>query len=411
MREEIIVNKTTSKCFNITAGAIDSLRLNTNIETTVRVYDGEHIGVAGKVGSADLEALKQEARENLKLGISYPDTPSAPIVRKEDTFREIIPASQLVSTVKRLLARITAENPQFIFGNKIILKESENSYIASNGTELSYRGSALEISLTIKYKGSANIMDDGYGALLDTYDEDKVCAGVKAVCDAFLKRSALPEGDETLFITDTEFLSNILVHFAADYYCNHLSLFDGKLGEKIFSDRLSVALDGNPARTKNIPFFDAEGVIAEDDCVFLVKEGVFSGLLANKKQAAQYGVQALGTAGAYYDAVPVISGRGFTALPTAETLSELLGDREAIFVTTASGGDVTADGTLSTPVQTSYGWKNGALTGKLPEFALTGNVKELFGASFIGVAKNGPIAYNASPYLVFRAKMVNKQEG
>lgn len=408
MREELITKKTTSKCFNITAGQIDSMRINTNVETTVRLYDGKSIGIAGRVGSCDIDELRKEAEKNLALGVEYPDEANPPLTRNVDVYKEIIPAEELVAAMKKLMKRLTEENPQFTFGNKILLDETEKSYV-SGDTKYSYRGNSLVFSITIKYKGSANIMDESYSSETNEYSEDDVASGVKTICDAFLKSAELPEGDEAVVAMDASVIGHVVTHLTADYYYNHLSLFDGKLGEKIFSDKLTVSADRNPQRAKNIPFFDAEGMVAEDDCADLVKEGVLNGLLATKKTAAQYGCKAWGTAGSSYDSVPQISGAGFTVKPTARDISSLAGGKEVLYVSVTSGGDVTADGTLSLPVQVSYLMRKGELVGKLPEYAITCNVKDLFGGNFIGVSRNG-VYKDSAPYIVARANIVNRKK-
>lgn len=408
MREELITNKTTSKCFNITAGQIDSMRINTNVETTVRLYDGKSIGVAGRVGSCDIDELRREAEKNLALGIEYPDSANPPLTRSVDVYKEIIPAGELVAAMKKLMKRLAEENPRFTFGNKILLDETEKSYV-SGDTKLFYRGNSLAFSITIKHKGSANIMDETYESETNEYSEDDVANGVKTICDAFLKSAELPEGNEAIVAMDASAIGHVVSHLSADYYYHHLSLFDGKFGEKIFSDKLTISADRNSKRAKNIPFFDAEGVIAEDDCVNLVEGGVFNGLLATKKTAAKYGCRALGTAGAFYDSVPQITAAGLTVKPTAEDISSLAGGKEVVYVSVTSGGDVTADGTLSLPVQASYLMKNGKLVGKLPGYAITCNVKDLFGDRFIGVAKNG-VYKNSAPYIVAKANIVNREK-
>ncbi len=407
MREELIKLKKVSKCFNITAGQIDSLRSNTETTTTVRVYENDRIGVAGKIGSCDIEELRKEAIENLKLGIPYPDIKEEALERSVDAYKEIIPAKQLVPSMKKLMNRICEENPQFVFGNKIILNEVEKSYVSEN-RKLDYKGSSLAFSITIKYKGAANVFDEAFGAEVTEYNEDDIANGIKLVCGSFLNKLPMIEEDEAVFVTDLSAIGGILGHFTADYYYNNLSLFSGKLGEKIFSDKLNVVIDRSPKTALCVPFFDAEGYVSQNDTVSLIENGTFKKVLACKKHSMQYGCEYGGMSGSDYNSVPSISGAGFTVVPTAENLSDIVGDGRAVFVTMSGGGDVTADGTQSTPVQASYLMENGKIVGRLGDYAITGNVKELFGENFIGVAKNG-LYKGAGPYLVFKAKLVNKE--
>ncbi|MBO5525211.1 MAG: hypothetical protein J5993_00485 [Clostridia bacterium] len=406
MREEIIEKKTVSKCFNITAGAIDSMRINTNVETTVRVYENEKIGIAGRVGACNIDELREEAKKNLALGIPYPDLPNPPVERSVDCYKEIVPDGELVATMKKLMARVCAENPEFTFGNKIIIEETQQKYV-SEKTNYSYRGNSLVFSITIKFKGSANIMDEGYSVEVTEYDEDEIAKGIKKTCDSFLSKAQFPEGEKAVVAIDESLAGMMLAHFTADYYFNHLSLFDGKLGEQIFNEKFNVCCDRDPKRAKNLPFFDAEGVVSENDCAYLIKDGVMKGLFATKKQAAQYGCEYIGVAGASYNGVPSISGAGFKLMPTADDISDVV-KGEVIYVSVSSGGDMTADGTLSLPVIVSYLLKDGEVVGKLPGFAVTASAKDLFGKDFLGVAKNGFYKHSNS-VIVAKANIVNKE--
>ena len=65
MKTEKIINKTSSRCLNITASKVDSLRINNDLENTVRVYNNGAIGVEGALGNVDFQQLEQSAKAKL----------------------------------------------------------------------------------------------------------------------------------------------------------------------------------------------------------------------------------------------------------------------------------------------------------------------------------------------------------
>ena len=69
MKTEKIINKTSSRCINITASKVDSLRINNNLENTVRVYDNGAIGIEGVLGNADFDVMTKNATAKLQQGI------------------------------------------------------------------------------------------------------------------------------------------------------------------------------------------------------------------------------------------------------------------------------------------------------------------------------------------------------
>ena len=250
-------------------------------------------------------------------------------------------------------------------------------------------------------------MDEFYGCESDYFNADEICRDVKKQCNAFLKQLPHVEDNEAVIISGYEPLQHAISHFVADLYFNKASLFDGKLGQKLFNDRLNLVIDRSPARQINIPFFDTEGVVNDDYLNYLVKNGVFSKLITCKKSAAQYNTDNLGCAGAEYNGVPQAGGSGLNVLSTAKNLSELIKGK-AIYLSNTGGGDMTPSGDISMPSIVSYLYEDGKLLGKLPEFTVTGNLFDIFGKDFIGVTEHGLYEFGRRKYIVYKAKIVNK---
>lgn len=408
MKKETIVYSCSDRCINIVAGEVESLRINNDLTNTVRVYDGGNIGVEGKLGNADLDQLTQAATAKLVQGIAYPETHDEPLVMHIDATKQILEPHDFVPVTAKLLKRLSEENPEFLFNNKVQLNSSQKHYTNSDGTDLLYKGNQYLISLSIKYKGSANIMDEFYGCESDYFDEDQIAADVKQKCDAFLNTLPQIEDDEVTVIGDLEPLQYAMQHFLAEMYFNNASIFNGKLGQKIFSDKFSVLIDRSPDRQINLAFFDAEGVVNKDFTNYLVENGVLKRLLTCKKTAAMYNTDNLGTAGAPYNGVPTIGAGGFTVERTTQSLAELAPDK-AVYLSVTSGGDMTPSGDIAMPAIVAYLVENGKLVGRLPEFTITGNLFEIFGDGFIGMTEHGFFKFGRQSYCVYKAKTVNKK--
>lgn len=309
--------------------------------------------------------------------------------------------------MKRLIARLATENPDFLFGNKLQLNTTEASYESSDGEVYSYRGNKFLISLTLKRRGSANIVDESYECESRYFDEDEICRDVGKTCNAYLKSLPHVEEDEITVIGGFEPLQYAARHFLADLYFNNASLLAGKLGQRLFSERLTLTVNRDPKQQLDLPFFDAEGVVNEGYVNALVKNGVFERLLTCKRSAEQYHTENLGCAAADYDGVPDAGGIGLDVTDTAETLKELVYGR-AVLLSATSGGDMTPAGDISLPVLTSYLYEDGKLLGRLPEYALSFNLFDALNENFIGATRKGPFDFGEHKYLVYRAKIVNK---
>lgn len=88
--------------------------------------------------------------------------------------------------------------------------------------------------------------------------------------------------DEVTVIGNIEPLQYAISHFVADLYFNNASIFNGKLGQKLFSEKLNLTINRDPEKQLNLPFFDAEGVVNDGYTKHIVKNGVLTTLLTCK---------------------------------------------------------------------------------------------------------------------------------
>lgn len=411
MRTELLKKKTRSACANVTGGAVDSLRLKTETSTTVRVYDNGFIGIAGKIGDADEEALKKEAVKNIERKIPYPDLPDKPLYKSINVKKDIVSDEKFLPYVKDLFKRVADENPAFIINGKAYLNEMESAYSSGTGRDLSYKGNSIELDVVFKDKSSANIMDGSFFAEDDKLIGDDFAEDVKTKLDAYLKQVPHVDGDKMPVIMSGAYFTFIIQHFIADVYCNGVSLLNGKLKTKVFHDKFSALINLDPEKRIGIEFFDTEGVAFDDYKSYIVKNGVMEKLFTTKFTAQKYGVENLGSAYADYADAPGLSGRGFAIERTAENLEDILKGREAIFLDVSSGGDMTPDGNMSLPSQLSFLYRDGKLVGRLPEFALCGNVFDVYGKNYLGACSLGSLFKTAERETVVVAEMnvVNKK--
>lgn len=393
MEKEFIKETRHSVTLNVTAGQIDSFRELERTTGTVRVYENGCIGVAGCLGEPNEKELTEKAKEALNFAIPYPCNMEGPLVKSDIRDEEIIPIPEFIPTMQSFLDRLAVLCPNFALTNKISLNYNRTEYKSSAGRDLTSAGRRLSISLIAQNRGSGNLFDTGLFYSGDRFDADTILAQFKKEYDAFYKPADIVPGRYPVIADISEFLGVFATHFVGDMYAAGASLLGGKLGQKVFSDKLTLLDDMNPETAHGVCFFDAEGCIAPDFRPVIIENGVLKGLLTTKKTSAQYGIQNLGTASAAYDGVPGIGLHGFYAKPTAKSLKELVPGK-AICVVVASGGDATPDGHFATPVQMSYLMENGELVGRLPDINIGGNFFDLLGREYIGTVHNDPLEGN-----------------
>lgn len=388
MEKEFLTKTSRSVTLNVTGGKIDSFREQEETTGTVRVYENGCIGVAGCLGTPDEAALEKKAVKALALGIPYPCRLDGALEREEAHDGEIISVPRFIPTMQRFLDRLGEMCPRFAFSNKISLNDERAEYRNSQGRHLVSAGRSIDISLLAQNRGSGNLFDTGLSYEGNCFDEDGLLAQFKKEYDAFHTPADIEPGRYPVVMTAYGLFGTFLQHFVAEMYVSGASLLSGKLGQKVFSDNLSLRNDMNPATNPGARFFDEEGCVAPDLRPALIEKGTLTGLLTTKKSAEQFGLSNLGTAAAAYDGVPSRGFNQFYVDPTAQTLRELAPGR-AVYVVMASGGDATPDGHFATPVQMAYLMEDGELVGRLPDLNISGSFYDMLGKDYLGAVLAG----------------------
>ncbi len=383
MEKEFIKETKHSVTLNVTAGKIDSFRELERTTGTVRVYDSGCIGVAGCLGEPDENELTAKAKEALSFGIPYPCLPEGPMDLEELHEKEIIPIPEFIPTMQSFLDRLGELCPKFAFSNKLTLESNRSEYRNSSGRRLVSSGRVINVELLVQNRGSGNLFDTFLGWSGDHFDADMLLMYFKKQYDAFYTPADLTPGRYPVIAGSSDLFGRLLEHFIGDLYVAGASLLSGKLDQKVFSDRLTIRDDMNPATAHGVCFFDAEGCVAPDFRPVLVENGVLRGLLTTKKTAGQYGLPNLGTASAAYDGVPGLGFHRFWLEQTAKDFRQLLPGK-AVYVVMASGGDLTPDGHFASPVQMAYLLEDGQLTGRLPGLNVGGNFFDMLGSDYAG---------------------------
>lgn len=402
MQYEKLVQNTVSCSINISNNNVDSLRKSDDLKTVIRVYDGGKIGIAGAVGPCDDNFLLEQAKTKLSQGIPYPCNLVARIHRAEDCSGEIIADGGEVEVCRSLIKRLADSYPGFIFSNKINTQNYTASYTNSLDAQYSYKSNNITLSLTIKAKDSANIMDLGYFAEQTYYSEDKIVRDIGALLNVYNNISEIPEGAPVLI--PAEVIEFLIPHMLAEKYVSGSSMLSGKLGFVIFNKNLNISVCRRRDNKQNIPFFDSEGTVLKGDEFPLVKDGVFSGLLTYKRSAANHSLPLSGSAVSDFDSVPSAGEEAIKLMPTCPSLKTLVRGK-AIYIAVTSGGDMTPSGDVGLPVLAAFVYEDGKLLGRLPEFSLSANIFDLLGKDLIGVAKNDAFAYADETLIVANCKM------
>lgn len=407
MEKEYLVNKRSEITLNFTDGKVDSYREKDETQATVRVYENGAIGVAGALGEPDFSALEKRAEAKLGDKIAYPCRMNKGKKKSIIRNKPVVSEKDVMRVSKRLAKKLATACPRFLINGKTKSIRSSGSYENTQDTKLAYDNNYFQVFLQVKDKDSSNIADAYYSTNLSSYGrvtENKIVDDVKTLHDAFFgKKVTLPDGKYPVIIAPFDVFGNVTKDFVAEYYVSGGSLFSGKLGEKIFNEKLSISVDRNPVTNPSTSFYDAEGEIAPDYRAPLVKDGVFTNVLTTKNTSAMFNLPLSKTSGASYDGVPTLAAPGLHFKSTSPDLKTLLDAEKAVYIAITSGGDITTEGVMGLPVQLAFLVENGKITARLTDFSASGDIKDVLGDDFIGVSKRD--VFNATPDEVLVTKM------
>lgn len=410
MKKEILIEKYDEIALNVSDGKINSYREKEETKNTVRVYENGSIGVAGALGEVDLTELEKQAVKKLGDGIPYVCNLSKG-VKREVMRRPATDKSAVLRTGKRVALKAAKVCPRFLITGKIKYTESSGKYMNSENTELAYSNSGFSVSFVIKDRDSSNIMDAAYGSMVGRYGksvEDKIVEDMKVLHENyFAEKVKLPDGEYPVILESYDILGHLLQSLVAEVYVSGGSILSGKLGEKVFSDKLSLYVDRNPSTNHSDGFYDSEGEFATDYRPVLIKDGVLKNVFDSKNTAAMFNLPLSKTAHSAYDGVPSIGIPGIIVKSTAPDLKTLLGDQEAIYISISSGGDMTTEGVVGMPVMLAFLVKGGKIVGRVSEFNASGNIFDILGKNFIGVSKENLFKASESEMLVTKMNIYN----
>jgi len=382
MQKEYLTSTVVKYTINVVKNKPESLRKTIEKTNTVRVYDNGFIGVAGSIGESNFDELEKQAIENLELKLPYPCKLPENVVKKMDTTKKIIDTDNYMQSVAKMLDKISAAAPKFIFGNKVTYVEVEAKYRNTKGCDLEYKGNTFSLGLSVKSYGSANLFDLFYGFNEVSIDEKEMVNDVKLITEHYGDVVDIEPGKYPVLMDTSDMFGKSLYDLMIDQYASNASIFKGKLGQKIFSDKFSIYFDRKPETAYATPFFDDEGEIAPDYERFVIKNGEFVALIGNKRQQEVYNLPIAQNSGASYDGLPSASLQGLMVKTENKTLAEITKEK-TIYVIMASGGDTTTDGDFATPVQFAYLIQDGKVLGKLPDMQIYGNIFEFFGKDYV----------------------------
>ena len=328
------------------------------------------------------------AEKNLELKRPYPFKLEGG-KRSRDKKRKILTDAQLMANAKTILAYLTKTYPDFVFKGTIFAQNETQSQKNSAGMDYSTSDGHNGIDVSFKHKKSKDIYDGYFSANMRNWS----IKDFKAIADNYLAnfetKAKFPK-DCIIMMAPWEFNSMLVQSLNAEGLALGTSLLAGKIGQKVFSEKLTMLHNVSDAKMWMNTFWDADGIVHKGDKLTYIKNGKILRGYADKRIAQKYNVECTGSAWQNFQDIPQNGWMSGSITPTGKSPKEILkeaGKEYAILPVLYSGGGFKEDGTYAMPVQCSYLTDGEKILGKLPPFTMRSNMFDMFGKDFIGVSK------------------------
>ncbi len=391
MRKEILTLKEKETSIEAAGNKIMSVRNKNITKSSGRYFSEDKIFAASFVGEIDSNLLLEEAIKNEDGALTYNHPLNDISSNSKENLLQKKSSDDLLPEYQNALNLLTTKFPDFVFSGKANIKRVTKTLDFFDIGKLKHTYDASEWYFLYKHRSSPSIIDGFLGAGdIGSFDIMNEVERYFPFLESFSHEVKLKEGQyPVVFVDSSQLFSKILESSRADNYNKGIGIFRNKLNDKILSDKLTLLdVSYNPAIGAT-SFFDADGYQRENPELAIVRNGVFSSLVTDSRNAHKYSLPLTGNTQRNFDSSSTLDFNTITVNPGQRSIEDILKETpKCLIVEMAAGGDFTDLGDYSTPVQNGFLVENGKITGKLPQITLTSSVQKMFGSDLLEIASN-----------------------
>jgi len=384
---EVVHMQSESTKVSFEANKLKSSQVEETRGTAVRVVKDGRLGFAASSDESAMAKLMSNALESAAYGdkvpIVFPAPQIAPKVTTYDKTITALPIPRLVQIGQEILELILQIEPEARLNVELERGVQHLSVRNQAGTAVAVQRSPLSISVEIDRVQGDDVLIM-YSLSGTTVWEKDYIAFVRRLGEKLKlaqKSATLRSGRMPVLFSPTGSLVlglPLMLGLNGKSVYTGISPMAGKLGEKLFDDKLTVVDDATIDGKFGSAAYDDEGVAHRRNV--LVERGVLKSFFYDLKTAAQSGVESTGNGerGLFNPPSPSPSNLLFAAgdTPLADILA---GIDEGLLVEDVLGlgqGNVIS-GAFSNPLSLAFKIEKGEIVGRVKDVSIAGNVYDL----------------------------------
>ncbi|USG99426.1 TldD/PmbA family protein [Thermococcus argininiproducens] len=389
---EVRIARVNATHIEIQNSHFEDISSNMEIGIGVRVFDGSWgFSSANDLRRAEkaLEAamkIAKTSKGNSKIYLGDPLTDEAEIkVKKSFLDVDLEEKIELLKTLDSLLKGDHIPNRKITYGDGI----KEQFYFNSLGSEIKTIVPKIRLSFSVTAKENDDMQTywkvfggtTGWESIEDI-DLEYWASFVKNKATSLLQAKLPPSGEFDI-IMDPE-LTGVFIHEAlghaaeGDAIKNGESILEGKLGQNIAVDELTVVDDPTLKKKFGSYIYDDEGIKARK--VEIIKDGVLNEYLLDRETAAFFGTESNGHGRAQsYNYQPLVRMSNTYIEPRDWNFEEMIEEvKNGLYLIGDKGGQVDiANGTFMFGAKEGYLIENGKIKYHIRDVALSGKILDI----------------------------------
>lgn len=398
MEYDILSITETGSTLKAEAGRISARKNSQILRQGVRRFEKGHLYQTSRLGPASIERLIADTNEWGGSGIRH-DYGLAPAHREARAGISL--NENTLSQFEEGLDRLNSQFPEFVFTGRCTIQNQTTELKSSYGLDLTTSGGLCEWYFLYQRKGSSNMMDGYFGETSAQSEIDKAITEHADFLRAQGRIVTLKSGRmPVLFVDGLQPADKLIESFAINKYEDGSSLYSGKLGQKLFSNKITITDNAYDPINGNFDFFDGEGIVRAND-LKLVDQGNFSGLLSDLRFGKKFSRPSTGNGMRSYNKGIQLSPRSLRVSGGLESWKSIVKRLDRCLVAMiAAGGDSNDLGEFSSPVQVGYILEKGEVIGQAPQVTIKTSVSNYLGSHLIDVSSDGFTASSPSACVI-----------
>lgn len=364
----------------------------------VRRFEGGKVFQTSRLGAATEDRLIADTKEWGGPGTLHEYGFAAP---KVDSKNGLAADEKYLQDFTEGLDTLNSQHPDFVFSGQCTVQQQSVAFKASYGLDLKTSGGFCEWYFTYQRKGSGNMID-GFlaetGSRVDVKKEIQTHSAFLKMQNkiATVKNGRIP----VLFVEAMQPLSKLLESFYIHKYSEGAALYSGKMGEKLFSDKITLVDSSYDPEAGIIKYFDGDGTVRKED-LKLIDKGRFNGLMSDLRFGKKFNQASTGNGQRVYNRGVTLGPNSLRFQKGQDSWKKIVSQLDRCLIAMVSaGGDSNDLGEFSSPVQIGYIMEKGEVVGLAPQITVKTSIENYLGAGLIGVSSDGFTSYSPSACLI-----------